>query len=145
MAEEQAVEAWSPETIRDQIAKKIKTAFVEMVPDDAFAGFVQKEIAAFFEATTTPGQGYNGTPTTHPSRFSQIIAGIVEERITEQLKAELEKPEYLEGWLGSDREPSEFVKQLMATLVPEIVKAQFTASTQQVLQAVRQQFNTVNY
>lgn len=124
-------------TLRDQISGRIKSAFVELIPEDAFKQVVQTEINAFFEDQVNP-HAY-GQDRLVKAPFKKIIAEELDQRFREHIRVAMAA----DNWnsLGWDRHgnisPIDFVKDVTRQLIPDIIEHTYGKVVQDVADSIR--------
>ena len=119
------------DVVRDKIAERIRTAFVELIPDEQWKAVVDAEIKRFSEPTC---DRYRND---QPSPLQAIIRSELETSFRGAIKAELNKPEYLGNWIGSDQTPSEFVSDFLVKHSDVMIRAALGSVTQGILDNIR--------
>lgn len=133
--DENEVKPWKPENVRDVIAERIKTQFIDLMPDDVFKKHVQTEIDDFFKAKKNQ-YNHQGPAT---SLFQKIIQAEIESRFKALIKSELDKPEFQGTWDGKRQVAGEAIEKMIARLVPDLVTATFTEVVERVVSNIRNQ------
>lgn len=105
--------------IQEQIKNRIKSAFVELIPDDSWKNLVQAEI----DKWTTDTKEYG---TIKPSPLKALIAKEVEAKVREVINEELSKPEYQFRYDGdSSCVPGKAIQEVIEKNIYQFVKAAY--------------------
>ncbi len=127
-----SIEPFDPSKLRETISERIRLSFLNLIPDSAWAGLVDKEINSFFEDKRDSWGKIES-----PSPFKKLIRTELEAMATKAIKAELEKPEYNGIWQENTEGPSEAVKKIIADNMDRILNAAFGSSIQMAVQTLR--------
>ncbi len=114
-------------TLRDKISDRIRSSFVELIPEEAWKAMVQKEINKFM---------LEGLP--------KLIREELRERLSKVLKEELEKPEYCGYWVGNGERPSEAVMEITKQLTPDFITAMWGSVIQKCVEEIRNNLSQLN-
>lgn len=115
-------------TLRDKISDRIRSSFVELIPEEAWKAMVQKEINTFRTV---------GLP--------NLIKEELKERLSKVLKEELNKPEYQGYWdIGNGQKPSEAVIEITKQLTPDLITAMWGSVIQRCVDELRNNLTTLS-
>lgn len=114
---------FDPMTLAEKLRERIRTSFVDLIPDETWKAMVEKEIQSF----TTQERNYSGN---HPSPLQALIASIakdeIKKRIESQVLALLTTPEYSDHWDSGTQKAGAVVEAYLKSIVPELVTTMFT-------------------
>jgi len=122
------------QSTKDRIADRIKSSFVELMPDELWKSMVQKELQWF---TTEPPRNYYDKETVAPLRG--MIREAIRAKIKEDIVAEIGKPEYEAIFGGTALRPGEAVRDIIKELLPEMVVAMFQGVVHASVDKLRQE------
>lgn len=142
----------NPESITDRIKDRVKAAFLDVIPDDAWRTLIEQEINAFFNEAVPQmlvegekaggkdsfGQWYNWRQTSSinvkatPFRtlVFQSLYPLVQKRLQETLGDPQFELSIVEEWSGNHREVrveqlSDFFRKTLHDVAPEMVRLMF--------------------
>ncbi len=114
-------------TLKDKITDRIKDSFIDLVPEEAWRGMVEKEIANFIEPNK---DHYNKTI---PSPLQSLIHDELTRRFEVAIRAELDS----HPLCGIDGEASEFIKEVIKKVSPALVEGLFSEIVQRAVITVQ--------
>lgn len=114
--------------VKDQIALRIQTSFVELMPEDAWIKLVENEIDEF----TRKREG-RYLQERRFSNLQSIIRTVLEEKYREMLKVELAKKKYV----GYFEAPGEFIDTFIRTNIASIVTSLLGGLGQNLVEQVK--------
>ena len=86
------IQKFDPNSLMQGVRDKIKSSFVDLIPDEQWNQMVQKEIDDFFQPKST--NNYNE----YKSNFQILIRNVLNEDAKQRLIDILNSPEYQENW-----------------------------------------------
>lgn len=90
---------FKPEDYMQKVKDRIKSSFVEMIPDDQWENMIKHEIDEFLKLRETSGYRKERT-----SNFSSMVQSQLQEFSKEKLKEYLSSPDFLTIW-GNNGKP----------------------------------------
>lgn len=108
-------------SIQEKVKERIQATFVDLIPQEMWEGMVQQHLDEFVK-----------------QQLPRIIKEAAEARLKEQLKLELNKPEwnsFIYDTMGN--RPSEMVLEIVKQAAPELVANFFGRMTQNVVMEIR--------
>jgi hypothetical protein len=93
----QAIEPFNPQSYAEKLRDKIKSALVDIVPDEQWERLIKAEIETFFRSTTRDTRSYQWTETV-PSDFQSVTRRILTEEACKRVKEMLNEPEWTSVW-----------------------------------------------
>lgn len=136
-----SIERVTLENAAEQLKTKIRTAFVELLPEDQWKAMVAEELKRFTQETRE--QTYAGGPyRTVPSAFSVICHEVFSAHIKSEIKGMLSSPEWQQQFGASGRaQASEAVKEWLTAnskqLIESTVQALAQGAAQQLINGMR--------
>lgn len=121
------------QTVHQKIADKIRSAFVDLIPPEAWREMVTKEIKWFQEDARTYGRDVD------PAPLRLMIRRELQETFKAHVKAEVGKPEYFPGMPKANGlcGPGEAVKAIVAGLLPQIIQEMMGSFVQDYVNKMR--------
>lgn len=109
-------------SVQEKLQERIRSQFVELIPEEVFAAMIEKEIQTFMSKD-----------------LPELVKKVAGERVIVLIKAEFAKPEWAETWSGDSHswQPSELVKKILEDSAPKLVQAMFGNMAAQIVQATR--------
>lgn len=122
---------YDPSKLMDSVRDRIRSEFVKLIPEEAWASLVKKEIDQFFKEEAS---GYRS----QQSGFQRIVWGVLEDRVKDSLKEYFDSEEWRGSW-NSNGKPvaSKVVNDLIKNNMQEIVTGILGGALQSVLQNMR--------
>lgn len=127
---------FNPVSYAEKLRDKIKSALVDIVPDEQWADLIKKEVEAFF-AKKNVTRNYNNQISDSESEFSAIARQVLGEEAKKHIRAELETPGWADVWDNGRLAGSESLRKLLMENAPLIIASAFDGTFQAVLQQVR--------
>jgi len=115
MPEKNEVAPVTANTIRDTIAERIRSEFVNLLPPGAFEKLVASELEDFQKETDPYGRRRGRSP------LQDLVRAEVRERLLAGIKAELDKPEYARAW-GNEQQVGAMIRAIAKECVPHFVE-----------------------
>ncbi len=111
--------------LQTKVVEKIKSSFMELIPDIAWDELVKKQTNLFITR-----------------ELPTLIKSELELFFRSEMKKELEKPEFVNGGYGDHGErPGEAVKQIIKDLAPDFVAAIFGNIAQNAVMQIKNNLN----
>lgn len=133
-----SIERVTLENAADQLKAKIRSAFVELLPEEQWKEMVAAELKRFAEPTTE--RNYHGS-TTNPSGLSKLCHEVFTEHIKAELKALLASPEWQTVWTNQGYSLPVAIKSWLTEnstrLIESTVQALAGQAAQRVLESMR--------
>lgn len=129
------VEKFDPGTLRDKISERIRTSFVDLIPEDAWRDMVQREINWFL--TDEDRMGYGHVQEKRPSPLRALIGQELERRWKAKLVDELNKPEYGSDWSNEGESPREAIQEIIRQSSDALMKSMFGSIVRVGVEAVK--------
>jgi len=120
-------------TIQQKVSEKIKSQFLELIPDEAFAQMVEKELKAFTE--DKPGDRWTNT---RKSPLSDMIELEIKNQFQAKVRSILSQPEFQAKWDNHNRVvASDAVTDLLKKSAPDILALMIGTISQQIVENFR--------
>ncbi|QQO97231.1 hypothetical protein M1M30_gp131 [Maribacter phage Colly_1] len=134
--ESKEIKPFKPEDLMDGVRAKIKSTFVDLIPEEAWDAMVKAEVNSFM----SPKSYNNYNRTEQVSNFQFVIRDVLTEATREKCKELLNDPEFSSGmWQNGTEQPSQFIKQFMLDNANELMMGMFGSMFQQALTIARTQ------
>jgi len=133
-----SIEKVTLENAAEQLKSKIRTAFVELLPEEQWKEMVSTELKRFM-AQSMKSDGYNRS-IEMPSAFSQICSEVFTEYLKVQIKNLLASTEWGVNWNGKPQISEAISAWLTANskaLIESTVQAMAGSAAQQLIQNMR--------
>ena len=119
------MEVATMDDLKTKITDRVKSSFVELIPEEAWRAMVGKEIERF----TTEYREHN---TDKPSSLQALIREELTSRLKTQIKEELGKANYqkFEGMAP------EFIKEVIKEAAPALIESLFNRAVQDAVVSV---------
>ena len=117
---ENAIAPFDLEKINESIRARIRLAFVEAIPDEAWNAMIRKEVDAFMQ-TRHVETGYGSHQV--PSHFSDVVRSELTKELQVRIKQMLEGQEWQGHWNGNMQNAGERIKALMIENSGEILNS----------------------
>jgi hypothetical protein len=130
------VTKFTPESLRDKIADRIRVSFVDLIPEDSWRLLVEEQIRHF----TTGSRQWNDQGA---SPLQAMIRDEIKERFKTKIKEYLDSPEMQTRWFHADGTygPGAAIEEILAGLVPQIIVAQYRSTAADIIQRIKQSMN----
>lgn len=137
----ESIERVTLENAAEQLKAKIRTAFVELLPDEQWKEMVAAELKRFTGPTMTR-DNYSARSTETPSAFSKICSEVFSEHIKAEIKATLASADWQGKWGNNGKEQiSEAIGVWLTAnskaLIESTVQALAGSAAQQLVQGMR--------
>lgn len=120
--------------IKTIISDKIKSQFVELLPEELWTEMVGKEIEKF--TTTVNRNGYN-QKSTSTSPLQDLIQAEIETIAKAAIKAELNSGEWQAQYIDGKTGASDLVNKIVQERAAEVVSQVFGTAVQRMVDQIR--------
>ena len=108
------------DNLKSKITDRIKSSFVDLVPEEAWKIMVEKEVDHFIN----PQKDRYGSQNSKASPLEGLIQAEIEDRFKRYIKTELDKPEY-STWFSDGETPPSFIKAVIEKAAPALISIMF--------------------
>ena len=129
------VAPFQPRSLHEAVTDRVRSSFVDLIPDDVWKEMVEREILNF----TNVNRSGCGHGSAEGSPFARLVKTELEGIFRAKIKAELDKPDWMGTFCGAGQDPGDAVKEMMQQLIPAMLEAVFGNVVQQTVDQVRQQ------
>lgn len=134
-----AVERWNPNQFKDKVEQRIKEAFVELIPEEAFKEMVSSAIDNFTTGRVYKAKDYHGREQEHyqASGLERIVEEILKKEVENRLREILQSPTWgktYEGVMGDK------LLELVTKATPAIIQMWVTDLVTSTLEAARSRY-----
>ena len=107
-------------SVQEKVKERIQASFMDLIPPEMWEGMVDQHLREFTR-----------------DMLPKLVKDEAEKRLREMLKAEFEKPQWREQWMGSNPVPSEFLADVLKQAAPDLVNALFSRVAMDTVQMIR--------
>jgi hypothetical protein len=114
--------------VASKLRDKIKSAFVDLIPEERWDAMLKAEVAKFMSGTPEHRNGYGNYVAAQPSEFSKVCQSVLSEMIREEAKkrfAEVKQEDVFKA-------VSQWIEQNHQNVVKQFVAGLFQQGTQLV-------------
>jgi hypothetical protein len=135
MPDNTAVQSFDPRSLNDQIRDRIRASVVELIPEEAWRDYIDREIADFF--TDRPaGSGLYGKPGKR-APFAEVCADVMQDVAKTKLHEELNKPEWTAFWENGQQRVGVHVTAALKEHGAGLFEAMVANTVQQIVDSLR--------
>ena len=134
MSDGKELAAYDPEKLMDSVKAKIRSEFVNLMPDSAWSALVKKSMDSFFDKK----QDYYGRQQSQ-SEFDTLVVKLVNEDAQKRIQAILAGPAWASQWENGEQLVSEAMAKLITENAAQIVARLLGQAMQGVVSQMQMQ------
>ena len=120
-------------TIKEKITERIRSSFIELIPEDQWKELVERELHEFIK---DPEKDSYGRQVSSTSPLKHMIRDAIREIVMTELQTYLTSPEFKVVYKEGRHGPSEGVKHLVKELAPELIEIVMQRALQDIVAGV---------
>lgn len=120
-----------------KIRDRIKSALVDIIPDEQWTVMIQGEVDRFMKASTRESRSYYTTTERVPSGLEEVVQSVLREETIKRVKAMLATPEWAGHWDGTQHTVGEKVAAIIRDNSRAIIESWLGEHVQKMLSGIR--------
>ena len=129
------MQVFDPRSLQDKVIERIRSSFLELIPEDAWDELVGRELEKFFQTTKKTGYGASGV---NPPEIEQMIHGALKSLIAERLAKDMAA----DGWFDTnyatnDQPVGERMTEALREIAPDLIAALMGSIMRESVQNMR--------
>jgi hypothetical protein len=123
---------FKPSDYVEAIRGKIRSAMVDVIPDERWDEMVKAEVERFFDGKDVRVDNWGNTVRT-TTGFKELVQKLLAEEVSARMRAYFSSPEWTARWSGGHPVASEKVAEIVKEHAPEIIGRWLGAAVQSAI------------